>query len=131
MAYDKDAILQKALQAIEAEECVTIEEVLLYLPCAKSTFYALGVDDSNELKEAIAAMKVKLKKGMRRNWRKSENPALQIAEFKLMATDEEIEKITISKVKQDTTHDIKKTGRIIFDFGGYTDQTNENDSPNA
>lgn len=117
MAYNRDEVLQQALTAIETEECVTIEEVLLYLPCAKSTFYSLQLDESNELKEALNAMKVKLKKKMRRNWRNSDNATLQIAEFKLISTDEERDRLNTSKVQQDNTHTFKNKPSIILDFG--------------
>lgn len=118
MAYNKDEILQKALSAIEDEECVTIEEVLLFLPISTSTFYAWELEKSEELKEAINAQKVRLKKKMRRNWRNSENATLQIAEFKLISSDEERDKLSTSKVTTDQTHSIKGKPTILLDFGG-------------
>jgi hypothetical protein len=107
VAYNKDEILQQALSAIETEECVTIEEVLLFLPISKQTFYNLQLDEVDELKEALNGMKVKLKKKMRRNWRNSDNATLQIAEFKLIASDDERDKLNTQKVQQDTTHSFK------------------------
>ena len=107
MAYNKDEILQKALSAIDNEECVTIEEVLLFLPIATSTFYAWEMEKSEDLKDALNAMKVKLKKKMRRNWRNSDNATLQIAEFKLISSDEERDKLNTQKVQQDNTHSCK------------------------
>jgi hypothetical protein len=107
VAYNKDEILQKALSAIDNEECVTIEEVLLFLPIATSTFYAWEMEKSEDLKDALNAMKVKLKKKMRRNWRNSDNATLQIAEFKLISSDEERDKLNTQKVQQDNTHSFK------------------------
>ncbi len=107
MAYNKDEILQQALSAIDNEECVTIEEVLLFLPIATSTFYAWEMEKSEDLKDALNAMKVKLKKKMRRNWRNSDNATLQIAEFKLISSDEERDKLNTQKVQQDNTHSFK------------------------
>ena len=107
MAYNKNEILQKALSAIDNEECVTIEEVLLFLPIATSTFYAWEMEKSEDLKDALNAMKVKLKKKMRRNWRDSDNATLQIAEFKLISSDEERDKLNTQKVQQDNTHSFK------------------------
>lgn len=124
MAYDRDEILKKAIQVVADEECVTIEEVCLYLPIHRATFYGWGLDKSDELKDALESQKIKLKKGMRRNWRKSDNPALQIAEYKLMATDEEIEKITISKVKQDTTMKFENLPKIVIERAGKEDTGN-------
>jgi hypothetical protein len=107
VAYNKDEILQQALSAIDNEECVTIEEVLLFLPIATSTFYAWEMEKSEDLKDALNAMKVKLKKKMRRNWRNSDNATLQIAEFKLISSDEERDKLNTQKVQQDNTHSFK------------------------
>jgi hypothetical protein len=107
VAYNKDEILQKALSAIDNQECVTIEEVLLFLPIATSTFYAWEMEKSEDLKDALNAMKVKLKKKMRRNWRNSDNATLQIAEFKLISSDEERDKLNTQKVQQDNTHSFK------------------------
>jgi hypothetical protein len=107
VAYNKNEILQQALSAIDNEECVTIEEVLLFLPIATSTFYAWEMEKSEDLKDALNAMKVKLKKKMRRNWRGSDNATLQIAEFKLISSDEERDKLNTQKVQQDNTHSFK------------------------
>lgn len=101
MAYDKDQIIEQALEVIDKEECTSIQEILLYLPISSATFYGWELEKLESLKKAIEKQKVRLKKGMRRNWRNSDNPTLQIAEFKLMANSEELEAITISKVKQD------------------------------
>ena len=98
MAYDREEILKQAIANAEAEECVTLEEVIQTLPIASSTFYLWELEKSEDLKNIINAVKVRLKKKMRRNWRNSENATLQIAEFKLMASDDELERITISKV---------------------------------
>jgi hypothetical protein len=101
MGYSKEEILEKSLTAIEAEECTTIEEVILYLPIGKTTFYALGLNESNDIKEAIEKVRVRLKKVMKRNWHKSDNPTLQIAAFKLMADENEQDALNTSKVKQE------------------------------
>lgn len=107
MAYDKAEIIAKALSAIETEECVTIEEVVLFLPISKRTFYEWELHESQEIKDALDAVKIKVKKTMRRKWRSSDNPVLQIAEFKLISTDEERDKLSTSKVHTENSHTIK------------------------
>jgi hypothetical protein len=114
MAYDKAKVLEDALIAIEKEDCVTFDEISLYVEPDLRTLYEWDFHESQDIKEALHKKKIQLKGGMRRNWRKSDNPALQIAEFKLMGTDEEIEKITISKVKSDNTHKVEMPS-IIFE----------------
>lgn len=100
MAYDQDQIIEQALEVIEKEDCVTVDEVCLYLPLRRETLYSWDPNKLNTIKAAIEQKRIQIKKKMRRNWRNSDNATLQIAEFKLMATDEELEAITISKVNQ-------------------------------
>jgi hypothetical protein len=116
MHYSDEELVQKALKAIEEEECTNIEEVVLYMPICKATFYNRGINEIDAVKEAIEAKKVQLKKKMRRNWRDSENATLQIADFKLMANDSELEKLTINKVKSETDLSIKGKPTISIDF---------------
>jgi hypothetical protein len=125
MAYDREEILKQALTAIDTEECVTIEEVLLYLPISKKTFYDWELHELHDLKDAINSMKIKLKKGMRRNWRKSDNATLQIAEFKLMANPDEADALNTSKVKQENTHKFDDIPKITFIEAGSTDNGNQ------
>lgn len=126
MAYNKEEIVKKALSAIEDEECVTIEEVLLFLPISKKTFYDWELHELPDLKDAINAMKVKIKKKMRRNWRNSDNATLQIAEFKLVSTDEEREKLNTSRVQQDTNHTFNQLPKVTFEvINGSPEQSNE------
>ena len=55
---------------------------------------------------------------MRRKWVNSDNPALQIAEFKLIASDDEFDRLNTSKVKQDNTHKVdEETINLIMPNG--------------
>ena len=114
--YSDEELISRALKAIDEEDCTTIDEVCMYLPISRQTFYNRGFDKLDELKEAIIVKKVQLKKKMRRNWRNSDNATLQIADFKLMACDDELEKLTINKVKSETDLSIKGKPTISIDF---------------
>ena len=122
MAYNQDEIIEKALKVIEDEECVTIDEVCLYLPISRITLYSWDVNKLNKLKEAIESQKIKQKKKMRRNWRNSDNATLQIAEFKLMANTDELETLTISKVKQDVKVELPKVNFTTTDGTEHSSQ---------
>ena len=102
MAYDKQQIVDMALKAITEEDCVTVSEVLLFLPISSATFYGWELEKLEDIKEALETQRIKRKKNMRRKWVNSDNPALQIAEFKLIASDDEFDRLNTSKVKQDT-----------------------------
>jgi hypothetical protein len=128
MGYDREQreqIHKQCLEVIEREQCVTMSEVLLYIPVSKKTFYEWGFHESDELKSAIDDEKVKVKTKLRRNWRNSDNPTLQIAEFKLASTDAELERLAMSKVKQETTMTVKPSVSIAFD--GTQDDSGQSD----
>jgi hypothetical protein len=120
-AFDKDEMLHRALDVIKAEECVTLEEVVLFMPCGKTTFYALGLNEVNEIKEAIEQQTIAIKKKMRRNWRNSDNATLQIAEFKLISNDSELERLNTQKVNQ--TINVPKPGIALYIGTNEDDQS--------
>jgi hypothetical protein len=103
MAYDRTEILAQAKQAIQEHELTTIEEVVTHLPCSQSVLYETDewkVEVLEPIKKALETQRTSLKAKMKKDWRKSDsNPSLQIAAFKLMATDEELEKLTINNNK--------------------------------
>jgi hypothetical protein len=71
-----------------------------------------------EIKKAINEQKVKIKNKMRRKWRDSENATLQIAEFKLIGTDEEVDRLNTQRINQNLT--VNKPG-ISLTFGAEQD----------
>lgn len=104
MAYDKGEILEQAKKAIVENELTTVEEVLSFISIkAESTLYSneeWKIEVLEPIKKELDQMKVNLKAKMKKEWRKSEsNPTLQIAAFKLMASDEELEKLTVNNNK--------------------------------
>ena len=114
MAYNKDEIIQKALQVIEQENCTKISEVLLFLPISTSTFYEWELEKSEQITSKIEEQKVRIKAKMKRKWFDSEVPALAIAAFKLLASDDEADALNTSKVKQDNTHSFNDLPTVNF-----------------
>lgn len=125
MPYDKEEIHRQALEAIVREQCVTMSEVLLYVPVSKKTFYEWGFHESDELKNAIDAEKVKVKTKLRRNWRNSDNATLQIAEFKLASTDDELERLNTQRVKQETNLTVRPS--VSIDLHANEDDQGQGD----
>jgi hypothetical protein len=125
MAYDKEDIIRQALEVIVREQCVTVAEVAIYLPISLRTFYNWELQDLQAIKDAVEGEKLKVKAKLRRNWRNSDNPTLQIAEFKLASTDAELERLAMSKVKQETTMTVKPSVSIAFD--GTQDDSGQSD----
>lgn len=89
MAYDKEKIFNQAKQAIEKHKLFFIDDVVAFLPIARSTFYTWELDKSDELKELLDKNRVEVKSSLRSKWYKSTAPALQLALYKLVASPEE------------------------------------------
>lgn len=87
--YDVKDLEKRAIKAIEENNLFFISDVATYLPCSRSTFYNLGMDKLDSIKELLENNRVRTKSSMRSKWYKSQNATLQIALMKLIATDDE------------------------------------------
>jgi hypothetical protein len=98
MAYDRKKIFEQAKEMIVKHKLFFIEDIVAFLPCDKTTFYRFFEPDSNEyneLKELLNQNRTELKVSMRSKWYKSNAPALQMALMKLIATPEELKKLSM------------------------------------
>lgn len=128
MAYNKVKILDSAKKAIKENECTTIPEVLAYLPCEESTLYSSEdwkIEVLEPIKRELGSMKISLKAKMKKAWRKAEsNPTLQIAAFKLMADEEELNVLNTSKVQSEHTGKeggpIQTENKLIVEVHDFT-----------
>ena len=105
----KPESLEYILEIIEKEKPRTMSELLLALPYQKSKFYELYPEASEKMehiKEAINRVKVEKKQKLRKRWEESENPTLELAAFKLMATPEELEALSMTKTVNENTHTV-------------------------
>jgi hypothetical protein len=96
MPYDTKILKQKAIEAINDNNLIFVEDICAYIGIAKSTYYdhfPQGSNDSNELSEMLEKNKINLKVGMRKKWADSENATLQMALYKLCSTDIEHKKL--------------------------------------
>jgi len=99
MAYDKNKIFEQAKEMIVKHKLFFIEDIVAFLPCNKTTFYDFFSTDSNELNELkglLETNRIELKVSMRSKWYKSNAPALQMALMKLIATPEELRKLSMN-----------------------------------
>ena len=99
MAYDTAELENMAVEAIKEHGLIFIEEVISYLPCASSTFYDHKLEKSESIKNAILFNKVSKKTKLRRNWENSENATLNISLYKLLANEEELQRLSVQKVE--------------------------------
>lgn len=99
MAYDKKKIFEQAKEVTVKHKLFFIEDIVAFLPIAKKTFYEyfpLDSNESNELKELLETNRVSLKVSMRSKWYTSNAPALQMALMKLIASPEELRKLSMN-----------------------------------
>lgn len=96
MAHNKEEILQQAKQVIVENKLFFIDDIVSFLPISRATFYNWEFDKLDELKELLSKNKVELKVSLRSKWYKSNAPALQMALMKLIATPEELKKLSMN-----------------------------------
>jgi hypothetical protein len=82
-------MIKQSLEAITKHKLIFIEEIISFVTFSKQTFYTHGLDEVDELKEALNKNRVEIKKDLRDKWYKSDNPTVQIALYKLTGSDEE------------------------------------------
>lgn len=107
MAYDKQKIFEQAKEMIVKHKLFFIDDIVAFLPIAKSTFYEWKLEQSEELKGLLEQNRIELKVSMRSKWYKSNAPALQMALMKLIATPEELKKLSMNHT------DVTSNGQTI------------------
>ena len=109
MAYNTEDLFNTAIEQIKKHKLFFIEDIIAFLPCRKSTFYEHFPNDSDYYKrmfEELELNRTELKVSMRSNWYKSNAPALQMALMKLIATPEELKKLSMSYQETENTHKV-------------------------
>jgi hypothetical protein len=107
MAYDKQKIFEQAKEMIVKNKLFFIEDIVAFIPISKPTFYDYFKIDSNELNELKGLLEINrttLKVSMRSKWYTSNAPALQMALMKLIATPEELKKLSMTFVESENTN---------------------------
>ena len=100
----------------------------MFLPCGKTTFYKLKLNEANEIKQAIWAQKRMTKYEMRRKWNDSENATLQVGLYKLLANDDELERLNNSKQKTEVIiKDDRTEAEILRNIEGLKGTANDED----
>ena len=100
MKYNKQEIFKQAKEAIIKYKLIFIEEILGYIPMSKQTLYdyfPVNSDELDELKNLINTNKLQMKNGLRKKWYDNNNATTQIALYRLLATKEETEALSLNK----------------------------------
>jgi len=107
MAYDRNKILKQAKEMIMKHKLFFVDDIVSFLPCATSTFYEFfpaNSEEMEELKELLTVNRTELKVSMRSKWYKSNAPALQMALMKLIATPEELKKLSMQYIESENNN---------------------------
>jgi hypothetical protein len=105
MAYDRKKIFEQAKEIIVKHKLFFIEDIVAFLPISKKTFYEYFPIDSNEcneLKGLMETQRTELKVKMRSKWYNSNAPALQMALMKLIASPEELKRLSMTYTDNET-----------------------------
>ncbi|MBC7524798.1 MAG: hypothetical protein H7239_10200 [Flavobacterium sp.] len=107
MAYDRIKIFEQAKEMIVKHKLFFVDDIVAFLPCANSTFYDFfpaNSEELDELKELLNQNRTTLKISMRSKWYTSNAPALQMALMKLIATPEELRKLSMQFIESENTN---------------------------
>lgn len=99
MAYKTEDLFNTAIEKIKKNKLFFIEDIIAFLPCRKSTFYEHFPNDSDYYKkmfEELERNRTELKVSMRSKWYTSNAPALQMALMKLIASPEELRRLSMT-----------------------------------
>lgn len=103
MAYnDINKIFEQAKEVITKNKLFFIEDIVAFLPISKPTFYEYFKVDSDEfniLKALLETNRIEIKSSMRSKWYKSENATLQMALMKLICTDDERKRLSMTHIE--------------------------------
>ena len=105
--YKTEDLLKTAKEAIIKNRLIFIEDIIAFLPCHKSTFYEHFSNESDNYKtmfDMLETNRVTLKVSMRSKWYTSNAPALQMALMKLIATPEELKKLSMQFIESENTN---------------------------
>ena len=117
MAYDRVKIFEQAKEMIVKHKLFFVDDIVAFLPCSKSSFYEFypdGSDELDELKELLNVNRTTLKVSMRSKWYTSNAPALQMALMKLIATPEELKKLSMQFIESENKNTNVVPPQIVF-----------------
>ena len=116
MPYNPEILKQKAIEAIEKNKLIFIEDICAYIGIAKSTYYEhfpINSNDSNELSDLLEKNKINLKVSIRKKWFDSDRDTGLMALYKLCSTPEEHKKLQQNYIDHTTKDEAIKTGITV------------------
>ena len=107
MEARKAEIYKQAIEMAEKKKCFFIDQLVSFLPIARTSFYEyfpIDSDRMNTIKGILDKNKVEVKSAMYNKWFKSDNATLQIALMKLIASEEEAHRLNGTNMKVESNN---------------------------
>jgi hypothetical protein len=95
--YDWVKMKEMAIEATEKHKLLFMTEVVCYLPCTYSAFFNNKMNEDEDILQALADNRVKIKVKIRKRWEDSENVTAEIMLYKLTADEEELRRLSVTK----------------------------------
>lgn len=100
MANSKKELIEQCVKIIQDKKLHFIQDLVVELPIGRTTFYGKGLNKADKIRDALEKNKINLKRSLRHKWFNSDNPALQITLYRLLADKDEFDRITQKQVIQ-------------------------------
>lgn len=106
MGYNKEELEKQSLKIIKDDENVVfVEDVVAKLPCSHATFYNHELDKLDSIKNALAENRTNKKLKLRTKWSDNDNPTLQIALYKLIGDNDDLDRLAGQRIDHTTKGD--------------------------
>jgi len=112
MDYSTKSLEIKAIKLIKEKNLFFHEDVIAYLGIGKGTYYNHKLNEMDTIKEALELNRVITKNTMRKKWSISDNSALQMGLYKLIATKEEQRALSMQTIDLEIPEDLEITINI-------------------
>ena len=112
MAYNKELIYEEVIKAIKDNKLKHFDYIEGFVePCTKTLYeiFPMGGDESHAIKRELSLNKINSKTKMVNKWEESDNATLQIAAYKLIASDEERQALSTNYQKTEHSGEVKTT----------------------
>lgn len=89
MAYTTEELEKAALEAIEKEKLVFVDEIMAFMPCCYATYYNHELEKLDTIKKAVNKNKIEIKHGIRKDWAEEGNATEKVALYKILGNEDE------------------------------------------
>ena len=126
--FDKDDLIKESLRLIKKERLCFVDDIAALLPCSRRTFYNMELHKVHDIKDSLDSQKINKKRSLRNRWEDSENATLQVGLYKLLANDDELERLNNSKQKTEVIiKDDRTEAEILRNIKGLENTANDED----